>query len=298
MRQITCPVCNSIPTDTLAEFEICTCSNCKVGWTYLPNSIESEELYQDEVYQVVDNRKSIFERIIFSEAQKILSNAKKLLPLATSLLDFGSGKGQFLWIAKESGWKVTGIETAAARADFATKFYQVKVIREFYSEGKIGDLPFDFITLNHVLEHLPHPVLLLKELLDSNLAKDGLVYIEVPRANSWQAKIAGKNWMHWDIPKHLTHWTELVLLNEMAKIGFSKKADRRFSIHLGLMGMVQSLMSIFGFRDNLVFRLKRKKTVGLLLGIGLVLPIAFLIELLAVIFNRSGIIGVYFKSND
>jgi SAM-dependent methyltransferase len=298
MRQITCPVCNSIPTDPLEEFEICTCSNCKVGWTYVSNSIESEELYQDEVYQVVDNRKSIFERIIFSEARKILSNAKNLLPRASKLLDFGSGKGQFLWVAKESGWIGTGIETAAARADFASEFYQVKVIREFYSQGKVEGAPFDFITLNHVLEHLPQPVLLLNELLDSNLAKDGLVYIEVPRANSWQAKISGKYWMHWDIPKHLTHWSEDVLCTEMAKIGFSKKADRRFSIHLGLMGMVQSVMSIFGFRDNLVLRLKRKKTVGLLLGIGLVLPVAILLEVLAVPFNRSGIIGVYFKSNE
>lgn len=297
MRQITCPVCNSIPSDHLEAFEICTCFKCKVGWTYLPNSIAAEELYQDEVYQVVDNRKSIFERIIFSEARKILSNAKKLFPQACTLLDFGSGKGQFLWVAKANGWKGTGIETAAARADFSAKFYQVKVIREFYSEGKIGDEPFDFITLNHVLEHLPSPILLLKELLDSNLAKDGLVYIEIPRANSWQAKIAGKYWMHWDIPKHLTHWKEPVLLEEMSKIGFSKIADRRFSIHLGLMGMVQSLLSVFGFRDNLVLRLKRKKTVGLLLGIGLVLPIALVLEGFSGVFNRSGITGIYFKSN-
>ena len=141
-------------------------------------------------------------------------------------------------------------------------------------------------------------MLLLKELLNSNLSKEGLVYIEVPRADSWQAKIAGKDWMHWDIPKHLTHWTEPVIVSEMAKIGFSKNADRRFSIHLGLMGMVQSLLRIFGFRDHLVLRLKREKTIGLLLGIGIVLPLAFLLEALAVTFNRSGIIGVYFKSND
>ena len=298
MRQLTCPVCNSTPTDTLEAFEICSCSTCKVRWTFLPNTIESEALYQDEVYQVVDNRKSIFERIIFSEARKILSNARNLLPQASRLLDFGSGKGQFLRVAKESGWIGIGIETAEARADFATNNYQVRVIREFYTKGKVDEAPFDLITLNHVLEHLPEPMLLLKELLNSNLSKEGLVYIEVPRADSWQAKIAGKDWMHWDIPKHLTHWKEPVIVSEMAKIGFSKNADRRFSIHLGLMGMVQSLLRIFGFRDHLVLRLKREKTIGLLLGIGIVLPLAFLLEALAVTFNRSGIIGVYFKSND
>lgn len=295
MRQITCPICNSIPVETLEAFQITICKNCKAGWTYLPQGIEAESLYQDEVYAVVDNRQSIFERIIFSEALKILSKAKKILPKASVLLDFGSGKGQFLWVAKAEGWNGIGVETASARADFATQFYQVKVIRGFYEQGKIEGSPFDFITLNHVLEHLPQPLLLLNELLDSNLGHEGIIYIEVPRANSWQAKIAGKHWMHWDIPKHLTHWTESILLGEMQKIGYAKIADRRMSIHLGLMGMVQALLSIFGFRDNLVLRLKRKKTVGLLLGVGLILPVALLLEIISIPFNRSGIIGVYFK---
>lgn len=297
MRQITCPVCNSIPCEKLKAFQICTCKQCQVGWTFIPDSIDTEELYKDEVYQIVDNRRSIFERIIFSEARNILREAKQTNQKASTVLDFGTGKGQFLWVANSEGWTGLGIETAKARADFAINQYQVKVMTDFYFEGKIQGAPFDLITLNHVLEHLPQPIHLLAELLNSNLSKDGLIYIEVPRANSWQSKIAGKNWMHWDIPKHLTHWTEEVLLGEMEKIGFSKKADRRFSIHLGLMGMVQSVMSNFRFRDNLVLRLKRKKTVGLLLGIGFALPLAFLLEVFAVAFNRSGIIGVYFKSN-
>jgi hypothetical protein len=62
--------------------------------------------------------------------------------------------------------------------------------------------------------------------------------------------------------------------------------------------MVQSLLSIFGFRENLVLRLKREKTIGLLLGIGMVLPLAWLLEMISTLFNRSGIIGAYFKSND
>jgi 2-polyprenyl-3-methyl-5-hydroxy-6-metoxy-1,4-benzoquinol methylase len=297
MRQITCPVCNSIPVEKLKAFQICTCTQCHVGWTFIPDSIDTEELYQDEVYQVVDNRRSIFERIIFSEARKILSKAKQIEPTASKILDFGAGKGQFLWVAKSEGWNGIGIETAKARADFAINNYKVKVATGFYSKGKIEGAPFDLITLNHVLEHLPEPIKLVNELLRLNLSTHGLVYIEVPRANSWQAIIAGKKWMHWDIPKHLTHWSEDILVDEMAKIGFLKKNDRRFSIHLGLMGMVQSLLSIFGFRENLVLRLKRKKTLGLLVGIGLILPLALILELAATLVNRSGIIGVYFKSN-
>ncbi len=297
MRQISCPVCNTNPSRFPAANQLIYCSNCAVGWTYLPIAIDSEALYQDEVYEVVDNRKSIFERVIFFEANRILTTSKKLSPNSKSLLDFGAGKGQFLFVAKTKGWQGLGIETESNRADFAVRNYQVKVLSYFYSGGKIEGAPFDFITLNHVLEHLPKPITLVQELLRANLKTGGVAYLEVPRENSWQAKIAGDRWMHWDIPKHLTHWNEEVLLNEMGKIGFSKIADRRFSIHLGVMGMVQALLSIFGFQDNLVLRLKRKKSIGLVLGIGLILPVAICLEAAAVLFNRSGILGVYVKSN-
>lgn len=211
MRQSTCPVCNSIPYKNLKAFQICTCKQCQVGWTFIPDSIDTEELYQDEVYQVVDNRRSIFDRIIFSEARKILSKAKQIRSDASTLLDFGSGKGQFLWVAKVEGWNGLRIETVKARADFATIHYQVKVSLDFYSGREIEGAPFELITLNHVLEHLPEPMALVNELLISNLVKGGLVYTEVPRANSWQVKITGKNWTHWDI-----------LIAKMANIDFQK----------------------------------------------------------------------------
>lgn len=255
-------------------------------------------LYQDEVYSVVDNRKSIFERVIFREARRVLEKASSISNSNTKrLLDFGSGKGQFLTIAKESGWTGIGIETAKERADFALEKYGVEVRQEFYSKGKVGEGNFDLITLNHVLEHLPDPLGLLKTLLDSNLSKDGLIYIEVPRADSWQAKIAGENWMHWDIPKHLTHWTETGLEKELKTIGYTKVGRRSFSIHLGVLGMLQTLMSNFGFKGNLILNLKRKKTPGLLLRIVIFLPFAMILETCSLPFGKSGIMGLYLKSN-
>lgn len=296
MRQIACPICKKSPEIVLQAFSICLCMGCGNRWTYIPEEIDSEALYEDEVYAVVDNRKSIFERIIFREAEKVLEKANSLLPAKFKrLLDFGSGKGLFLAVAKEAGWQGLGIETAKDRADFAREKYRVEVRQEFYFGGKIEGGNFDFVALNHVLEHLPDPLVLLKELLNSNLSKNGLVYIEVPRADSWQAKIAGQNWMHWDIPKHLTHWTEVGLEKELNKIGYQKVEERSFSIHLGVLGMLQALMSGFGYRGNLILNLKRKMTPGLLLGITVLLPFALILEMISVLFGRSGIMGLYLK---
>lgn len=297
MRQITCPVCSTDPVNPPESYSIHVCASCGLRWTYLPEEVNTEALYADEVYAVVDNRKSIFERIIFSEAEKVLAKARKIHLNAKSLLDFGSGKGQFLAVAKDAGWQGVGIETAAERADFARKNYQVDVRQEFYAGGKIGDGSFDFITLNHVLEHLPEPLALVSELLDKNLAPGGLVYIEVPRANSWQAAIAGKKWMHWDIPKHLTHWTKSGLEKEFSKIGYRKVASRGLSVHLGILGMVQALLFTFGYKKNLILQLKQRKSPKLLFLIGIVLPFASTIELVSTVFDKSGVFGVYLKKN-
>lgn len=297
MRQITCPICKSSPSTLAKNRFIVHCHNCATRWTFLAEELNSESLYSDEVYSVVDNRKSIFERIIFSEAEKVLLKARKIKPYANSLLDFGSGKGQFLAVSKALGWKGLGIETAEERAVFAREKYKVEVQTELYQKGKIENGNFDFITLNHVLEHLPEPIELVKTLLEENLSRDGIVYIEVPRADSWQAIIAKEYWIHWDIPRHLTHWTEAGLEHEFSKIGFQKVDFRRFSIHLGVLGMLQALLSWFGFRENLILKLKHKKSLGLLISIGLFLPFAWVLELVSAGIGKSGILGIYLKRN-
>ncbi len=297
MRQITCPVCKTPSPNPTKNKSIVSCSTCGTGWTLIKDEVDGAALYADEVYAIVDNRKSIFERIIFTEAEKVLKKAKQLNPDAHAVLDFGSGKGQFLAVAKQLDLDCLGIETALKRADFAKEKYGVKVLSELYTGGKIGTGNYDLITLNHVLEHLPDPISLVNILLEQNLASSGLIYIEVPRADSWQAKLAGKSWIHWDIPRHLTHWTEANLEAQFSKIGLEKVAVRRFSIHLGVLGMLQAMLSNFGFRENLILRLKRKKSIGLLLSIGALLPFAWVSEWISAKFGKSGILGIYFRNN-
>jgi SAM-dependent methyltransferase len=297
MRQDTCPVCFTSPSLLPIPFSRVVCTCCQVTWTYVQDELDSEALYRDEVYAIVDNRKSVFERIIFYEAQKILKKAQDIGISSNRVLDFGSGKGQFLAVAKQKGWQGMGIETEQVRAEFAREKYRVEVICGYYQGGKVSDIRVDLITLNHVLEHLPQPIQLIHALVQDNLTAEGLLYIEVPRANSWQAGIAGDAWIHWDIPKHLTHWTETGLELEFSKIGFQKVSTRSFSIHLGILGMLQALLSKVGFKENLILRLKRKKTLGLLILIGLVLPIAWGLEVVSCGFGKSGIVGIYLKRN-
>lgn len=299
MRQTKCPVCYTPSIKFTPEFSLVSCPNCGLTWTFIEKAINSEALYEDEVYAVVDNRKSIFEKIIFGEAKKVIATVTTMLghQKKTKVLDFGSGKGQFLVQAKLSGWETFGIETSTSRAAFAKEKYGLEIQTGFYQGGKINTGKFDLITLFHVLEHLPEPLALLHELTQNNLTKDGILVIEVPNYGSWQSRIAGKDWMHLDIPRHLSHWTEAQLIDQIQTLGFTKKLVQGFSIHLGVLGMMRAILGKFGYQGNIIFDLKNRQKPQLLAGIFFTLPISFLLESLAVLFQKGGVLRIYFKKN-
>lgn len=95
------------------------------------------------------------------------------------VLDFGSGNGAFLALAKGMASSVTGVDLDRSRA----AFYEAQDIPLY---DTLDTLPvgtrFDLITLFHVLGHIvdPLPVLeKLRELLDEN----GTLLIETPNAD-------------------------------------------------------------------------------------------------------------------
>jgi hypothetical protein len=61
--------------------------------------------------------------------------------------------------------------------------------------------------------------------------------------------------------------------------------------------MLQALLARLGFRENLILRLKQKKTPGLVILIGVALPFAWVLEVLSVGFGKSGIMGLYLRSD-
>ncbi|ERM81311.1 hypothetical protein P872_10530 [Rhodonellum psychrophilum GCM71 = DSM 17998] len=299
MRQIKCPVCNAPAKNSPPELALVPCHQCGLTWTFIEKAIDAEALYEDEVYAVVDNRKSIFEKIIFGEAKKVIATVSTLLghEKKTKVLDFGSGKGQFLVQAKLSGWETLGIETSPSRAAFAQEKYGLEIQTGFYQGGKINTGEFDLITLFHVLEHLPEPVALLHELTNKNLSKSGVLVIEVPNYGSWQSRIAAKDWMHLDIPRHLSHWTADQLKNQMKTIGFIPVKQQGFSIHLGVLGMLRAILGKFGYRGNIIFDLKNRRKPLLLASILVTLPLAFVLESLSTLFQKGGVLRIYFRKD-
>jgi SAM-dependent methyltransferase len=259
----------------------------------LRKEINMDNLYADEVYKVVENRDSVFDKILNREYRGVIHKLNALRGRKGSLLDFGSGKGKFGTLAKGDGWEVKCVETSPERAAYSRSAYGLEVYTGFYTSGNIFNTHFDALTLFHVLEHLPDPKPLLEELIRSNLKEDALVVIEVPNIGSWQSRIAGNKWIHLDVPRHINHFTPRRLEEFLREIGLRPVKRSFFSFHLGVLGMVDSLLKCFGYKKNIIYELKNKKSRSLLVKIAVLLPFAIITERIASLIGKGGIIRIY-----
>jgi len=127
-----------------------------------------------------------------------------------TLLDVGCGTGEFLSTLGRAGWQVTGLERDATASSWARKTLGLTVYT-----GDLGALPadargYDVITLWHVLEHLYDPIAAVHRLA-MLLKNDGFLLIALPNVNGIDAGAYGENWIAYDTPRHLNHFSAKTL---------------------------------------------------------------------------------------
>ena len=272
------------------------CNNCGHVFSLIQESIDYDEFYRQGKYVLQDNRGSFFDKIIGLNNSLIVKKIRAETD-GGRLLDFGSGKGQFLSLFDSAFWDLTGVETSIPRARFASEHYGLNIHSEFYESGVIGEGSYNVITLFHVLEHLTEPKALLKKLITGNLKAGGLVVLEVPLIESWQSQIAKDRWMHLDPPIHFSHYSKIIIDDLLFGLDITPIRYSYFSLPLGMLGMCQALMSRLGYKGLLIEDLKFNRTFRLLGALLLTLPFAVFLESLAVIFKKGGIIRVYGRYN-
>ncbi len=301
MKNISCPLCKSsnyskneyCPGNS--EFLIVDCANCATIYTLIFENIDIEETYNTDKYTVVDNRGSIFDRLIGYESMEVLKDLERFVERDNrTILDFGSGKGKFLSIAKKRNWITKGIEISKPRANFAKEKYGLDIDNSYYSSGKIGERSYHVISMLHVLEHLAD-VEVVQNLISSNLSKDGYFVVEVPNIDSWQAMIAKSHWMHLDLPKHVLHFSKKTLTNLLHKLELDVVKVRYWSIHLGVLGMVHALLGCLGYEGDIIYDLKFRQSLKIRLLIFIILPLAFLLEFLGAATRKGGILRIIAK---
>lgn len=141
------------------------------------------------------------------------------------LLDFGCGGGSFLKRMADQGWNVTGLDAA------------VGAVREIQDELGLNALPgslphpdlhsgsFDVVTMWHSLEHVHHPLDILREAYRV-LTPGGKLVVATPNIESLPYYWFGQSWFGLDLPRHLTHFTPKSLREMIETAGFVVERTR------------------------------------------------------------------------
>jgi SAM-dependent methyltransferase len=205
-----------------------------------------------------------------------------------NVLDFGCGKGYFLYFLKKLGYrKIFGVETSISRAAFSRELTGMEISSDIYTGGQIMQSRFDFISLIHVLEHIENPFDFLDIFIDQAIEIDGVVFIEVPNVDSFASKIASKTWAHFTPHFHVNHFTPRSFMNYCSTKGYKYDFVGTFSFYNSAMGMSSAIFSFFGYRGSIFEDMKNKK-LGVILPFILLLPVTIILEMLISLFFKKG----------
>jgi 2-polyprenyl-3-methyl-5-hydroxy-6-metoxy-1,4-benzoquinol methylase len=178
------------------------CRNCRTTQKILTHQqyLNLNPTYDPGVYLDGRNRDEVEAFLNVNEATKVLTDAIETSPRKgtahnsqPAFLDVGCGMGRYLIAAQRLGFEVLGIEPSVEHARIAIDYFQLPVIRDYFSVDRIGARRFDLIMLSHVIEHIYDPKSFLLELI-SVLKPGGALVVITPNNDSLVARTTGKAW--------------------------------------------------------------------------------------------------------
>jgi SAM-dependent methyltransferase len=132
-------------------------------------------------------------------------------------IDIGAGLGVYLArFLREAGpgWRGTAIEPDPNAAAHLRSLQAFGVVEAIFTGGENEIMEADLITLNKVVEHIPHPQRLL-EACRRKLTREGILYVEVP--DEWTiGRRPGNDNILGALHKHLYGPRSLIALIERA----------------------------------------------------------------------------------
>lgn len=142
------------------------------------------------------------------------------------LLEIGFGHGIYLKDMHRLGWDVYGCDISRSKVERLKQ----ELGDDHVFLGVLADIPlppesFDLIALWHVIEHLHDPGTMLDR-IRKLLRPGGLVIIGTPNVQSLEARLLGRWWSGFDVPRHLVVFSQKGLVQLLEDRGFKTSKVR------------------------------------------------------------------------
>ncbi len=223
LEYINCPFCNSRENKRLftgkdyqfskEDFSVLKCASCELVFTNprVPKDKISSYYPPNYTSYKFSNASSHFKKIkkcfgysFGNYYWKILKELKKIK--AKNVLEIGPGNGDLLKFLQGYKFNLEAVEfdercaQKIKESDITCHCGEAEdVLKTLQNEG------FDAIIMTHVLEHFYDPKKVLF-MIHNLLAKNGILYLTLPDASSLEARLFGKYWKGYDLPRHIIHY--------------------------------------------------------------------------------------------
>ena len=221
----------------LDRSSIVTCGAC--GLSYVSPRAGAEEMearLQEWAEQdVVDEARlrAAFGEGNLSHYRRLLRHLERHSPGAgRRLLDVGCATGAFLTVAREAGWRVSGLEIGRASRDYASGTLGLDVQRRSIYEFEPPAAAYDAVAFLEVIEHLERPVEALRR-IHRMLSPGGLLLLTTPNYDSLYRRLFGARW--WVVnceDEHIVLFNRDSLAGMLRDAGFEPLEERIRGIDL------------------------------------------------------------------
>jgi len=188
--------------------QILQCLNC--GFKQVSDIVEVLKFY--ETLEDLDYDLNRTERGL--QARKIVEAISKYQP-SGYLLDIGAATGILMEQAIKMGYTCEGVEPSKALTQLA-RAAGIEIHLGVFPNPKLKE-SYDLITLIDVIEHVPEPVELLKN-IGAHLKPDGYGVLTTPNVSSLVARILGRRWWHFRIA-HIGYFNRATIELALEKAG-------------------------------------------------------------------------------
>lgn len=215
-----CPLCGGLAFKPY-RLGLLRCESCQLVLSPSIWQPQANEQMEDEWFgESYEARKSS----VWVEWFEAWSNRETLARLDLApvsqqgkrLLEIGVGSGSFLKVAKIKGFAVMGCDLSVPLCRHVEQESGIEM-----HCGYLSDLPgegrFDVVVMNHVLEHVQHPVEFLQDVFRL-LVPGGVLHIAVPNIDCWEAHLPG--WTSYE-PYHLTYFNRQTLQGALTSASFA-----------------------------------------------------------------------------
>ncbi len=228
-ERVKCNLCGSDEFDLFLEredlnvylpgtFTLVRCRICGLVYQNPRPVKESYDLIYPQEYdqftpsiEAVEPMQRFFRGYGLKKRVKFVARYKK----GGTLCDIGCAGGDFLEMAKNYGYQVTGVEPNLQASTYARSL-GLNVITGALDEIEVSDNFFDVITMWNVIEHLSDPRAALDKLFHL-LKPDGFLIFTTPNLSSFDAKLFGRYWIGFELPRHFyvfsTETIQMILLS-------------------------------------------------------------------------------------